>query len=406
MKKVIISHPTGNENSRNVVLGLRKHDMLSHFYTTTGIFSDSILQKLDNSFVREIKKRTYDASLRGYTSFHATNEIIRLLATKAKLTNLVKHEVGKFSTFEIYKDLDKLVSKKIQKQNANIIYGYADGSLESFKVAKGLNMKTVCDMQSCYYKKVEEICVEELNKNPEWAETINILTESEEKKAHSNKEFQLADHIVVASNFSKKALELYDGELSNIKVIPYGFPEPFIERKYTNGKKLKLLFVGKLSQQKGLSYLFDAVEEFKEHVELTIIGSKPLQESSILNNHLQKHRYLGTKPHNEVIKEMRLTDILLFPTLMDAFGMVITEAMAQGTPVICTENSAGPEIITNLENGWIVNAGNSEQIKEILKNAINSNIAEELGRNALQKASSYSWDMYQKETINFLNQLH
>jgi glycosyltransferase involved in cell wall biosynthesis len=39
---------------------------------------------------------------------------------------------------------------------------------------------------------------------------------------------------------------------------------------------------------------------------------------------------------------MRVNDVLVFPSLFDGFGMVITEAMSQGTPVIVSERSAGP----------------------------------------------------------------
>jgi glycosyltransferase involved in cell wall biosynthesis len=55
-----------------------------------------------------------------------------------------------------------------------------------------------------------------------------------------------------------------------------------------------------------------------------------------------------------MLAEMARQDVLVFPSLFEGFGLVILEAMAQGVPVITTEATAGPEVITEGEDGFIV----------------------------------------------------
>ena len=66
------------------------------------------------------------------------------------------------------------------------------------------------------------------------------------------------------------------------------------------------------------------------------------------------HNYLGPMPHDKVLQEMRKADVFIFPSLFEGFGMVITEAMSQGTPVIATDRTCAVDLIKNGENGWVI----------------------------------------------------
>ena len=95
---------------------------------------------------------------------------------------------------------------------------------------------------------------------------------------------------------------------------------------------------------------------------------------------------------------MAAHDLFIFPSLFEGFGLVITEAMSQGTPVITTERTCGPEIIKHGENGWIVEAGTSEPISILLLQFIDCpEILEIAGRKAMKVANSRPWDCYGKE---------
>jgi glycosyltransferase involved in cell wall biosynthesis len=95
---------------------------------------------------------------------------------------------------------------------------------------------------------------------------------------------------------------------------------------------------------------------------------------------------------------MRESDVLVFPSLFEGFGQVITEAMAQGTPVITTERTAGPDIIQHGKNGWLIKAGSVNSLKEMLEGIIaNPGMIETVGKAALETARQRPWSEYGKE---------
>jgi glycosyltransferase involved in cell wall biosynthesis len=242
---------------------------------------------------------------------------------------------------------------------------------------------------------------EEKEANPDWASTMVGLKDSEEKLHRKDTEIALAGKIIVASSFTAATLKAYTGYLPAVRIVPYGFPTT-TEKNYQDGKskKIRLLFVGGLSQRKGLSYLFKALEGLDRFVELTVVGRLPQISCEPLNRELSKCKYINSLPHEKVLELMREQEVLIFPSLFEGFGQVITEAMAQGTPVITTERTAGPDIITHGENGWLVKAGSAEAIKNVLEEIIRQpGIIEQVGEQALRTAKKRPWHVYAEELV-------
>jgi glycosyltransferase involved in cell wall biosynthesis len=249
------------------------------------------------------------------------------------------------------------------------------------------------------------LLAEEKERNPEWAVTLGSFKDSPQKLNRKDEELQMADTIFVASSFTLKTLKDYPGSLQQVQVIPYGFPpaRPKVYRPITG--KLKLLFVGGLSQRKGLSYLFKAVEALKDHVELTVLGNGDVENCRPLREALSRHNWIQTLPHDKVLQLMRENDVLVFPSLFEGFGQVITEAMAQGTPVITTERTAGPDIITHGKNGWLVEGGNVDALQHCIETLLHQPaVIEEAGFMAVKKAEERTWEMYGRELAAAINE--
>ena len=247
---------------------------------------------------------------------------------------------------------------------------------------------------------MRELLSIEKERNPQWAITLGGFNDSEEKLKRKDEELLLADKIYVASTFTKKTLELFPVKLANVEVLPYGFPPVNKHRVYIpfDGRKIKVLFVGGLSQRKGISYLFDAVEGLEDKIELTVVGRGNVEYCPQLKKALGKVNYIPSLSHDAVLELMAENDLFVFPSLFEGFGLVITEAMSQGTPVITTDRTCGPDIITHGKNGWIVEAGSHQPIKDLLELFIeNPSIIHEVGRSALRTASLRPWVCYEEE---------
>jgi len=80
--------------------------------------------------------------------------------------------------------------------------------------------------------------------------------------------------------------------------------------------------------------------------------------------------------------------------------------MSQGVPVITTDRTAGPDIIKDEENGWIVPAGSSKAIKEVFTKILEKpEILEKFGLAAQQKAQTRPWPVYGQEMAEALSSL-
>lgn len=399
---LIISHPTSNANSRAVVNGLAKSGLLREFHTTIAAFPNSSLYGLgDIKPFAEIRRRAFENELKEFTYSSPAKEIGRLLTSKLGLSSFTQHEKGIFSVDAVYAHQDKKVASRLKKfgnKRFNAVYAYEDGAYYSFKEAEKQGVKKFYDLPIGYWRSARKLLQAEIEQWPEWAATLTGFKDSEEKLKRKDKELAMANRIFVASSFTANSLKEYPGQLAPIEVIPYGFPQAIASRKYHKHKKLKALFVGGLSQRKGVANMFAAIEKLKDNVSLTVVGRKTSNNCKALDTELKKHNWIPSLPHNEVLELMQQHDILLFPSLFEGFGMVITEAMSQGTPVITTERTAGPDLIENGNNGLLINAGDTDALVENLENLLSKrDQIETMGKAALETARLRPWKAYGEE---------
>lgn len=403
--KLIISHPTGNSFARSAAKGFLDAGILADFYTTVATFPGNIFDNLSGlGPLSELKRRAYDPILKPYTHISPWRELGRIAASKVGLSNLARHEYGPLSVDAVYQNLDKCVAsnlKKASKKGIDAVYAYEDGALYSFREAKKLGLNCLYDLPIGYWKAARRLLELERERWPEWDATLTGFLDSEAKLAHKDEELRNADKILVASKFTAKTLQDYNGKLAPIHVVPYGFSEVGPERSYSKisgNNPLKLLFVGGLSQRKGIADLFAAAEMLGNKVQLTVVGRKASDNCLALNKALTKHRWIPSLPHDEILKLMREHDVLIFPSLFEGFGLVITEAMSQGTPVITTDRTAGPDLIKHGENGWLIEAGSTLALKQAIEELLlKPGMIEEAGRAAMQTAKQRPWAIYGQE---------
>ena len=403
--KLIFSHPTGNANVRMAVNGLARANLLYRFYTAIACFPGTALFRISSLRpFSEIRRRLFDEILKNLTVTFPWIEVGRLAASKGRITKLIEHEKGLFCIDSVYKDIDKRVAISLRsacKDGVKAVYAFEDGASFSFREGKRLGLQCLYDLPTGYWRASRDLLKSEHERWPDWVSTLTGFQDSEVKLLRKDDELALADLIFVASTFTAETLKHYPGDLGRVKVIPYGFPPVIKEKDYriiTGCKPLKLLFVGKLTQQKGLADLLAAVEPLSDDVELTLIGQKGIEDCKALDSALRKFTWIPGLPHHEILKHMREHDVLIFPSLFDGFGLVITEAMSQGTPVITTERTGGRDFIQHGQNGWLFNAGSVSELRASIRHLLHfpESIAE-VGTNALITARSRPWSVYSNE---------
>lgn len=411
--KIVLSHPTGNANVRAAANGFVRSGILNKFHTTIAAFPNTILGQLSQiSAFAEIRRRSYDKALLPYTELHPWWELGRLISAKFGLNRRFYSEHSLFSIDSIYKKFDQKVASTLKSSSslgARSVYAYDDGALFSFLEAKQLGMSCFYDLPTGYWRAAQQLLSSEYERWPDWISTMPGFKDSEKKLARKDEELRLADGIFVASKFTKKTLNEFPGKLAPIIVIPYGFPPVVDQREYrskASQNPLKLLFVGKLSQQKGIADLFAAVKAIGNKVTLTLVGNKVAQSCPALDKELAYHRWIPSLAHADVLHLMQQHDVLVFPSLFDGFGLVITEAMSQGTPVIASTRCAGPDLIEHGRNGWLVDAASTSALQESIETVLdNSNLIPSISREAIETARQRPWDIYGYELVQAIETL-
>ena len=410
--KLILHHSQGNANVRASAVGFAEAGLLAEFHTSIACFQGSLLDSIAGvSFFSEIRRRRFDPLLKPFTHTSPAVEVGRLLSLRAGFNKFTKPETGIFCVEAAIRSLDKKVAgglKNAKKNGIGAVYAYEDGALFSFQEARQLGLKCFYDLPTGYWRAKLRILEEEKRRFPEWQNTIPGLYDSTDKLAHKDEEIKMADRIFVASRFTASTLKDFPGKLPAVQVIPYGFPAVGTGRDYidhTDQQPVKLLFVGSLSQQKGIANLFKAVEAIGNSVSLTVIGRKGNEDCPALNAELAKHRWIPSLPHHDILSMMREHDVLVFPTLFDGFGLVISEAMSQGTPVIATFNSGGPDIIKHGENGWLVEAGATAALQATIEALVKNPAAIiKAGRAAMETARLRPWEVFKQELADAIKQ--
>lgn len=120
-----------------------------------------------------------------------------------------------------------------------------------------------------------------------------------------------------------------------------------------------VLYVGTLHQRKGLKYLLAAARQFVgQKVRFVLVGDGPQRKELadfVKENHLGEYvKFLGFQKN--VIQFFRAADLFVLPTIKEAFGLVILEAMAMKLPVVATNAGGVPDIIEDAKNGLLVPA--------------------------------------------------
>ena len=137
----------------------------------------------------------------------------------------------------------------------------------------------------------------------------------------------------------------------------------------------RLLFVGRLSPEKGIPFLIEAVRGLESRgtqVELTLIGDGPLRlevqrELSELGERLRLLSWCGSAA---VRQEMERARVLVLPSLTEGLPVVIMEALACRRPVIATRIAGVPDLVEDGVTGWLVAPGSTRALQEAIRRAV------------------------------------
>jgi len=212
------------------------------------------------------------------------------------------------------------------------------------------------------------------------------------------------DKIIVATKGLYSNSEILHNFKDKIEFIPlsvesskFSYREN-IENPYPDSDKtFKILFVGRLTEYKGLGYLIESMKYTGDDSQLHIVGTGKLEnELKELVNTLRlddRVKFYKGIDDDSLVGFYQYCDVFVLPSVNvgEAFGIVQLEAMAAGKPVINTYLKSGvPEVSINNETGFTVEPKDSEALAgAINKLKSDKKLCEKFGQNGINRVKKY-----------------
>jgi alpha-maltose-1-phosphate synthase len=233
-----------------------------------------------------------------------------------------------------------------------------------------------------------------------WAERLaveraeRVIAVSAQMRADILTHFQVAPERVVVIHNGVDA-EAFRRTQAREALARHRVREPYV------------LFVGRISEQKGIFQLLEAARSLPEQVSLVLCASSP--DTPELSARLEaavagrpRVQWINAMlPVPEVVQLYSHAAVFACPSIYEPFGLINLEAMACGTPVVASRVGGIPEVVVDGETGWLVPPGEPAALAEALRGALADPArAKRMGEAGRRRVEAhFSWDRIAERTL-------
>jgi alpha-maltose-1-phosphate synthase len=252
-----------------------------------------------------------------------------------------------------------------------------------------------------------------------------------------NQAYNAADGVIAVSQEMKKdVVEAYGINPEKVTVIHNGIDPEFYKPTFDNDFLIDfginpeipfVLFVGRITRQKGISQLIEAAKYFDENCQIVLCAGAPdtpeiaLETQQLIDN--LKLERTGVILISEMLPREKIkilyshARVFACPSLYEPFGIINLEAMACETPVVASAVGGIPEIIIDGQTGYLIplenisrnnfNPKNPDEFQRNFASKINlllndKNLADKMGKIGRERVlEKFSWESIAKTTFEF-----
>lgn len=196
--------------------------------------------------------------------------------------------------------------------------------------------------------------------------------------------FSKLDHAIFVSEPLMQRCAL---KAKSMSIISAGIADEFAP--IGSNKEFDLIFVGTLDENKGIQRLFDILDSVQNtSLNIAIAGEGPLKKVTTERANQSSHKVtlLGYVEQHNLIEVYSKSRYLINLSANESFGLVLTEAMACGVPVIATATDGGKAQIKESKNGYLLPCASKFSANDwatILRKILSNNDYKSLSENAI-----------------------
>ncbi|MGI0480746.1 glycosyltransferase [Geminocystis sp. CENA526] len=380
---------------------LEKMNQLDCLITDSWISNRSIINKLPENFLRNLRER-FHPDLSQAQIFSFTESLIAFELQqqwrKRKEWNKIIARNNWFQTKTV--NLLKKQSFVSPKRTQVCVFAYSYAALDIFRYAKSQGWKTILGQIDPAIE--EENLVQKLHQQYSFHNSMWQPAPPQYWKDWKL-ECELADEIIVNSEWSSSALQKVGIPSQKIEIIPLVYesekPNKLFTRSYPDcfnqQRPLKVLFLGQVILRKGIIPLLESATLLKDQpIEFIIVGSLGIRKPSL--EEYPNVKWIGSVPRSITAHYYQEADVFIFPTLSDGFGLTQLEAQSWQLPIIASQYCG--EVVNHGVNGLVLSEVSGETIAQALKFCIdNPQELQNFANNAQNYFENFSLMNLQKE---------
>lgn len=226
--------------------------------------------------------------------------------------------------------------------------------------------------------------------------------------------------IAVSSEMKKDILKCYDIAEEKVRVIHNGIDLDEYRRVDTDIARCEygiwedyILFVGRMSRQKGIFHLLDAVPSLPEDVQVVLCAGAPDTEEVEHEVVKEAAKWRNVRliremvPKDKIIELYSHARVFCCPSIYEPFGIINLEAMACETPVVASAVGGITEVVVDGETGFLVApAQPSELVRALGKILRDRGLARDMGKAGRERVELFfSWDSIARQTAQLYEEL-
>lgn len=201
----------------------------------------------------------------------------------------------------------------------------------------------------------------------------------------------------------------------NIVVINNGISTPGLDKISTKEKKKTLIYLGALSQDKGIEdaiLTFSIINNEEGHWQFWVLGQGSpsyLKKLKLMYKNLGitgRIKFFGFVSDNEKFKLLSRAHILVNPSIREGWGLVNIEANRMGVPVIAYDVSGIRDSVRNGQTGYLLPLGDFRGLaKKIMEVMNDQNLYKRLQKNAISWSKNFSWEISVRKSLKLIERL-
>lgn len=400
----VVAFPSAAIFGQQAALAFLEVSQLSRFETTFAYSQDDALAQIVRAFpsyIRDrvepnLRRRALNALPKSAVRTSPTWEVVRTISQLARLSPTLVDRIWDHMSHDFTRGV---ASRLTSKDTA--IYAFEYTALEAFEAARDLGVKTILDFPSLNGREYEQQQDSEKMRFPELIGRHDSYFKArfERRQSRRDAEMHLADLIITNSSLTRASHIKAGAPAEKTVAVPYGAPQPVTSiTSHSIARPLKLVWAGTFSIRKGAHYLIDALARLgpQSGVEVEVYGAIVVPDR-VWRSSTSSMKFFGSVTRDTLFAALDAADALIFPTLSDGFGMVVTEAFARGLPVITTNRAGAADLIKHGKNGLLVPAGDTDALADTITWCIENREALAAMRTAaLQSARDWQWSDYRR----------